>query len=528
MKRCPECIRTYYDDTLLYCLDDGNALLEGPALTDAPATAILSEPSAPAGRETWDNEKTRVFEGDPTGEDKVTKEETLTSIAVLPFANMSADPENEYFCDGLAEDLLNALVKIEDLKVAARTSAFSFRGKNANAADIGNALKVNTILEGSVRKSGDRLRITVQLVNAANGYHLWSEQYDRTMRDILDVQDEITLAVVSALKLKLLGGTDHAALKRHTENTEAYKAYLRGRYLRHTKNDHGGAMRAFDEAVRLDPSHAPSWIGLAEGTILAAHYAIIPARKACDDARAALATAQALQGESAEALSVEGFLAYVEADWAASERAYRRSIALQQTQALGPFGLILCVQRKFDEAHILFERARDSDPLAAFPYAITAVGLVTERRLEESLPFFELAFSFEAENSLALWGHCIANISLGNFPEGIAAAETAVRVSGRAAFFVGLLGWALARAGRSDEARAILSELQNRSEESPTVVSMAWLLSETGDIDAAFELLTKAIGEPQAFVYYGGLPTFDRLRDDPRFTKLMQDVGLPA
>ncbi|HKZ78846.1 MAG TPA: hypothetical protein VJ124_11130, partial [Pyrinomonadaceae bacterium] len=130
----------------------------------------------------------------------VSTTEPRNSIAVLPFTNLSADPENEYFCDGLAEELLNALSKIDDLKVAARTSAFSFKGKNVKTGEIGNALNVKTVLEGSVRKSGNRLRITVQLINAVDGYHLWSEKYDREMKDVFDVQDEITLAVVEALK----------------------------------------------------------------------------------------------------------------------------------------------------------------------------------------------------------------------------------------------------------------------------------------------------------------------------------------
>ena len=152
------------------------------------------------------------------------------SIAVLPFKNMSADDENEYFCDGLAEELLNALAKIEDLKVAARTSSFSFKNKNANASQIGNALHVKTILEGSVRRSGNKLRITVQLINAADGYHLWSERYDREMQDIFDVQDEITLAVVDALKLKLFGDEKAAVLKRYTDDAEVHELFLKGRY----------------------------------------------------------------------------------------------------------------------------------------------------------------------------------------------------------------------------------------------------------------------------------------------------------
>src|SRR5215207_1373068 len=154
---------------------------------------------------------------------RIFKAETYNSVAVLPFFNLSSQAENEYFCDGLAEELLNALAKIEGLQVAARTSAFSFKGKDANVSVIGRALNVQTVLEGTVRKSGNRLRITVQLVDTKNGYHLWSERYDREMQDIFDVQDEITLAVVDILKVKLLGEAKATPLMHHTENIEAYQ-----------------------------------------------------------------------------------------------------------------------------------------------------------------------------------------------------------------------------------------------------------------------------------------------------------------
>ena len=148
------------------------------------------------------------------------------SIAVLPFVNMSNDPEQEYFCDGLSEELLNVLAQIDSLRVAARTSSFSFKGKDVDILEIGQKLKVNTVLEGSVRKAGNRLRITAQLINVADGYHLWSERYDRQLEDIFDIQDEISLAILDALKVKLLGTEKATVLKRYTDNAEAYKLYL--------------------------------------------------------------------------------------------------------------------------------------------------------------------------------------------------------------------------------------------------------------------------------------------------------------
>src|SRR5215831_18949262 len=208
MKRCPQCNRVETDETLNFCRADGTRLVGNSTDSESSATLRLSNPLQSADL------PTQQFDSSP-------------SIAVLPFVNMSADTENEYFCDGLAEELLNALAKINDLKVAARTSAFSFKGKNTNISEIGTALNVKTVLEGSVRKSGNRLRITAQLVNAADGYHLWSERYDREMKDIFDVQDEITLAVVEALKVKLLGSVPQ--MEPPTRHMGAYELYLKGR-----------------------------------------------------------------------------------------------------------------------------------------------------------------------------------------------------------------------------------------------------------------------------------------------------------
>jgi serine/threonine-protein kinase len=202
--------------------------------------------------------------------------QNVPSIAVLPFVNMSADVENEYFCDGLAEELLNALAKIENLKVAARTSSFSFKGKNVNVDEIGRTLHVNSVLEGSVRKSGTRLRITVQLVNATDGYHLWSERYDREMQDIFDVQDEITLAVVDVLKLKLLGKEKEELLKRHTDNAEAYQLYLHGRFFFFKRTPEGinKAIEYFEQAIELDSEYALAFAGLADCRTFLGFYEI--------------------------------------------------------------------------------------------------------------------------------------------------------------------------------------------------------------------------------------------------------------
>ncbi|MGB6865343.1 MAG: protein kinase, partial [Candidatus Aminicenantaceae bacterium] len=188
------------------------------------------------------------------------------SIAVLPFVNMSADPENEYFSDGLSEAIINSLTKIKGFKVVARTSAFSFKGKDVDIRDIGKQLDVNKVLEGSVQKAGNRLRITAQLINVSDGYHLWSERFDRNMDDVFAIQDEISLAIVDNLKLNLLKGEKTKLIKRYTNDSEAYSFYLKGRYFynKRTEEDMKRSVEYFERALEKDPKFALPYAGLAD------------------------------------------------------------------------------------------------------------------------------------------------------------------------------------------------------------------------------------------------------------------------
>ena len=225
------------------------------------------------------------------------------SIAVLPFTNMSADADNEHFCDGLAEELLNALSKIDDLKVAARTSAFSFKGKSVNASEIGARLSVNHILEGSVRRSGTRLRISVQLVNASDGFHLWSDRYDREMRDIFDVQDEIALAVVGALKVMLFGAEKAALLKRYTDDAAVHELFLKGRYYSYKYSAEGWtrAIEFFQRAIDMQPDYAPAHAGMAACYGCLWFFGLLPAGQTVPQSKAATHKALEVDGTLADA-----------------------------------------------------------------------------------------------------------------------------------------------------------------------------------------------------------------------------------
>ncbi len=455
--------------------------------------------------------------------------DAAVSIAVLPFTDMSAAKDQDWFCEGMAEEIMNALAGIEGIRVASRTSAFQARRHGADLPAIGRALSVGQVLEGSVRTAGDRLRVTARLVDVETGYQLWSERFDRKAEDVFAVQDEIAAGVVKAVQARLAPGERAVRARPRAANLEAYRSYLKGRHLR-GKEDHAGALRAFEEAVRLDPSHAPSWTGLAEITVLASVFGLIPARDACATARKALATATRLLGESADGLHVEAFVAWIERRWAAMEVAWRRAIELQPDHvlALASFGIVLCTRQRLDEALPFLERARQADPLASFPYALTGSGFLNCGRPQEALRYLEDALSFDKEDATALDNAGMARIALGRLEEGIATLEQVVAVSHRGAHFLGTLGWALATAGRKGEARTILEELRARPPAAPTVVSEAWLLGALGEVDAAFEVVARAEEECLAYLYFTGLPGFDPLRGDPRFAALQKLLGLSS
>ena len=425
---------------------------------------------------------------------------------------------------------MNGLFRVPGIRVASRTAAFRARREGKSLAEIAEALEVSHILDGSVRTAGSRLRATAQLTAVASGYNVWSERFDREAADVFAVQDEIAAGVVEAIKAQLAEGTPRAVLARsHGANIGSYRAYLKGRHLRHTKNDFRGALASFEEAVRLDPSHAPSWVGYADAVTIGAVYGAVAPREACAKAKAALATARDLEGESADGLQAEGGVTFLARRWHAWESAYRRALELQpeHAQALAQFGMTLCTRQRVDEARVFFERLRESDPLEVLPYAFAGAGLVAAGRSEEALSTFEDAFAIEPNHTLALWGAGMANVALGQIDEGIARLERSVEVTRRAPHFVGVLGWALAVAGRVDDATAVLRELRARPPAAPTVVAEGWLLGALGDMDAAFDVLARAEDEQQALLYYTGLPAFDALRADPRFDALLVKLDLP-
>ncbi len=467
--------------------------------------------------------------------------EKVNSIAVLPFTNMSADQENEYFCDGLAEELLNALAKIENLKVAARTSAFSFKGKSASISEIGNTLGVKTVLEGSVRKSGNRLRITVQLINAADGYHLWSERYDREMKDIFDVQDEITLAVVDALKVKLLGEEKAVVLKRYIENTEAYELYLKGRYYynKHTTEDWLKGIEYFEKAVEIEPEYAPAYAQIGICYVTLSHFGVLSPHETFPKGKAAVTRALEIDDQLAEGHSaLANILFYYEWDWAAAEREFRRAARLNPNDANTRWrlGMLLVSRERFAEAIKEARRAVELDPLSLLANLYAGWIYLLADRPDRALKQVAQMIEIEPRFHGAYWLKGGVFLGQEKYEEAVDALEKSMALGGTP-IVKSSLGCAYGLGGNRDEALRVLNELlETREGQYTTALNIARVYNGIGEIDSACEWLERSVEERNGEVVFLNVGTKSgtgnvwrkTLRTDPRYQDILRRIGLPT
>jgi len=467
-----------------------------------------------------------------------TQTETQNSIAVLPFANISADAENDYFCDGLAEELLNALAKIEDLKVAARTSAFSFKGKNVEVSQIGNALNVKTILEGSVRKSGNRVRITVQLVNALDGYHLWSERYDREMKDIFDVQDEITLAVVEALKVKLLGEEKAALLQRYTDNPEAYELYLKGRYHYHKYTAAGWikAIEFFEQAIEKAQEFAPAHANLASALAFCWFFSVLPLNETVPKWEAATQRALEIDDRLDEAHSaLARYRFYYEWNWTAAEREFLRAIELNPDNAEihHQYGAFLAAMGRVEEALSEGDRALELDPLSLLVNLQVGWVYLFSGRLDEVIQLTRKMLEMEPNFHGAYLQMGLALGAKGMYEEAIEVYRKALALGSYEMALSGV-GFNCARLGKRDEAYEIIDRLlETRAKRHIAAFNIARVYAGLGETDETIEWLEKAFAERNGELVFLNTKTGtgdvfkQTLRGDPRFTHLQQRMNLP-
>jgi serine/threonine-protein kinase len=431
------------------------------------------------------------------------KTEKRNSIAVLPFTNISAEAENEYFCDGLAEELLNALAKIEDLKVAARTSAFSFKNKNTEVSQIGKTLNVSTILEGSVRKSGNRIRISLQLINVADGYHLWSERYDREMKEIFDVQDEITLAVVDALKVKLFGEEKAAILKRYTDSPEAYELYLKGLYHCYKWTDEGfrKSIEYFEKALEEDPEFAPAYAKIADYYHFTSHIGLFSPHEIHPKWKAAAQRALEIDEGLADAhLAMAHIYFYFDRDWAKAEGEFERAIELNanSTDAHKYYGLFLASRERFDQAVAEGKKALALDPLSIAVNIVGGFIYLFVDRLDDALGLVRQMIELDSNAPQGYWVGGSLLMANGKYEEAVEAFQKSLSL-GDNQMALAKLGCAYGLVGRRDEALKILDQLfEMRKCRYAAPFNIARVYAGLGDNDNAFEWMEKAVEERDA------------------------------
>jgi len=454
------------------------------------------------------------------------------SVAVLPFVDMSPQKDQEYFCDGMTEELINRLSNIKELKVPARTSAFMFKGKAEDIREIGRKLDVRTVLEGSIRKEDSQLRITVQLVNASDSFHIWSETFDKELTKVFAIQDEIALTIADKLKLTLLGEQEKRLVKRYTENLEAYKLYLEGLYYwnKRTGKDLTKAIELFNQAIDKDSKYAMAYVGLADSYNLLTIYGDARPLEAYPRAKAAATKALEINQTLAEA---HNSLAYVyeryDWNWKAAETEFKRALELNPNYATGHFWYseLLMYLGRFEESIREMKRALELDPVSLIINGSLGRAYFMARQFDQALA--QLHETLEMDPNFALTRLILGNAYLAKhqFSEGIDELRKARELSGDAVVMVGTLGVAYATAGKLEEAKGILEGLKARSQKQ--YVSSYWIgrvFGAIGDVDKLFELWNKAYEErTEWLIEIKSDPSLVPYQSDPRYKAILKKMG---
>ncbi len=455
------------------------------------------------------------------------------SIAVLPFVDMSPDGDQEYFGDGIAEEIINALTRIDDLHVMARTSSFAFKGRDDEARVIGARLNVGCLLEGSVRRAGDHVRITAQLIDVAQGYHLWSERYDREMEDVFAIQDEVARAIVETLKAKLGSEADTPIVKPGTDDMEAYNLYLRGRYHwnRRTGSELERGIELFQQAISIDDRYALAWAGLADSYSILGWYRHLSSLEAYTKTAAAASAAVAVDDSLAEPYTSLAYARFLYGwDWSGAEDGFRAAIERNPRYAVARhfYAEYLMAMGQLDEAVDQMDQAKELDPLS--PTIGFGVGWAQYfmGNFDAAIKEYEKTLEHEPGFVLAPWFLGPAFVQAGEYDRAIEVCERWIPKVRRKQGLRALLAYAHAAAGRRDEALGIVRELEGAADgDSVAPDHLALVYIGLGDDDRAFDWLDEALNQRVWYlVYLNADPVFEPLRSDPRFARLVAEVGL--
>ena len=460
------------------------------------------------------------------------------SIAVLPFDNLSGDPQNAYFSEGVQDEILTRLAKIAELKVISRTSTQRFKSAPNDLRQIAQQLGVANILEGSVQKANDQVRVNVQLINALTDAHLWADTFDRKLTDIFAVESDIAKTIADTLQAKLTGSEKTAIAKKPTENPEAYELYLKGRHFwnRRTEADIRKAIEYFHDAIEKDPSYALAYTGIADSYSVLTGYSNDAPKQYIERAIPAARRAVELDDSLAEAHTALANAIGADLQLPASAAEFKRSFALNPNYASAHqwYGEVLQSSGRFDEAIAEMRRARELDPLSLIINCVLAGAYYSAGRYDEASREVQRAFDLDPNFSVAYWVRAQIEEARGDLPHALADYEASK--AGQPSDAVnGMIACAYARAGKRAEAEKILNELTNESRHRfVSSYSLAQIQATLGNKDDAVRLLEKAFDERTIPVGGGGNGgpkidhRFDSLRDDPRFQKLVAKyIGRP-
>jgi len=454
-------------------------------------------------------------------------------IAVLPFSNISPDPRDEYFADGMTEELIATMSKIGGLKVIARTSVMGYKGSQRKANEIAQDLGAGSILEGSVRKAGDKLRITVQLIDAKTSEHIWAESYDRRMKDVFAIQTDISKTVADALKVQLLSEEQSQIEKRQTINPEAYTLYLKGRAQWNARSEEGinRAVKFFEEAIARDPNYALAYVGLADCYSILGVYCYRRPNAVFPQAKELALKALSLNDDLAEAhAALSETMTHYYYDWGRADIELRKALELNPnySQAHAWFGsCLLASQGRVEEALVENRKAAELDPLSTVIATEVGRTLYFARRYDEAIEQYKKSIEIDPSFAIAHKGLADVYSQKFMFTEALAEIDKAVKLAKGSIFILDDAGYVYAVCGRRDDAIKVLNQLDDMSSEMYVPeYGRAVIYLGLGDKDKAMEWLWKAYKERSFLTWLKVEPIFDPLREDSRFLDLLAKLGL--
>lgn len=458
---------------------------------------------------------------------------SIHSIAVLPFVDMSPQRDQEYFCDGIAEEIIASLSHLEKLKVVARTSAFAFKGKQMDIREIGQKLNVNHILEGSIRKAGNRLRITAQLIQVSDGFHLWSDRFDRDLEDVFAIQDEISLAIVDNLKLKLIEADRAIVMKCYTEHIDAYNNYLMGRYFvdKGRKSDFLKSLQYFTKAIETDPNYAQGYSGMANTYYLLGLLGSEMPSKVFPQAKEYAEKALQIDDAFSEAHTILGLVkAQYEWDWEGAEKEFQHALSLNPNSSFTyyGFGIYYAAIGKLGEAIKPAKKYLELDPQSIFANNMMGTILLRAGQYTEAKKHLQKVIEMEPNLSTTYFLSGQVSMKESQYDQGITKIEKAAALENDNPMTLSSLGWAYGIAGRENEAKQILVRLEEMSRDRYISRFLyAKIYAGLGDKDRAFEYLEEAYQQhAMSLALIITDESVENLRLDPRFMELLKKINL--